>query len=1430
MKRLSRILAAGMWVCFSQAAQAATWYVDASVTSSGDGASWGSAFKTIQKGINAASGGDTVIVAEGTYAENIYFYSKNITLTSTDPFDPDLVDATILDGTKSGPVVTFDGTEDETCVLQGFRLQNGSSNVGGGIRGRRFVRNTCATIQNNIITLNSGGYGAGLAWCDGLIQNNTITENHAERRGGGLQNCHGIIQNNTIIGNTADEDGGGVSSSNGEIRNNTIEQNSGFYGGGLYWCNGTIENNTIAGNTAAREGGGLAFCDGIIRNNTITGNSAANDEGGGLAYCDGMILDNLIQGNWASYHGGGLSYCFATIQNNVITGNSAILGGGLSFCDLAILSNTIARNAAALDGGGVYGCNGLIDGNLFSENVAERDGGALACCFATIQNNMVVGNSAGRYGGGLAVCRGPIQNNTVTGNAAGDKGGGFYRCQGDIGNSIIWRNTAPDGPQLAESSAPIFSCIEDWEGGGEGNIAEDPQFADGVGGNYALESSSPCIDAGSNFYWFAWPQRDIRGNCRLAGGRVDMGCYEHGATVDTDGDLLSDEDESAAGTDPECEDTDGDGLRDGLEVLDGTNPVAVTSPRTVYVPSQIPRIQMALLLAVNGEEIVVAPGTYRENLHFYGADVILRSANPEDPDVVQATVLDGGGAGPVVSFSGRESQACVVSGFTITGGYAYSGGGIKGGTPDTRTRATIQNNRITGNAAAVHGGGLYLCDGLIKHNTIAGNSAARRGGGLYGCSGAIQTNTISYNSAGGFGGGLFGCDGIIQNNHIVANAAEGTYLWQGQEFGDGGGLCSCNAIIRNNIIAGNRALSGGGLQNCNGVTENNTITGNSASNSGGGICECNGTIVNCVIWGNTATTNAGEQLYASSVPSYSCIQDWPGGGEGNIAENPRFVDADGPDDDWATFEDNDYRLSPGSPCIDAGRNELWMGSALDLDGNPRICLMTYPPTVDMGAYEYVFSEPRIAALHVDASVASSGNGTSWETALRAIQEGIDAASDGEIVIVAEGRYTENIQFHGKNIVVRSRDPLDPAVVSRTVIAGSSATGRVSVVTFAGTEEETCVLSGFTISNGNAAYGGGICGGSSEHQTHATIENNIITSNSADSGGGLAYCGGIVQGNTIAENSATNAYGEGGGLAFCDGTIRNNIIRGNSCVWRGGGLARCNGNIQGNTISANSASSGAGLAYCEGCIERNMISQNSAKVWGGGLYRCGGDIQNNKIVGNSAGLGGGALASCGGAIRNNTIVGNSAGNTGGGLAWCDNDIRNCIVWGNTAPTYPQVYQSPEITYSCIQDWTEGGEGNISDNPRFVDPEGPDKASRTYDDNDYHLLPDSPCVDAGRNEGWMLETVDLDGNPRLWNGRVDMGVYEYDSFAFKITKLIAESVVRLIWNSREGDTYTVEASTDLSAWTEQEVVASQGAQTTWSDPHTTSEKQYYRIGRK
>jgi hypothetical protein len=143
------------------------------------------------------------------------------------------------------------------------------------------------------------------------------------------------------------------------------------------------------------------------------------------------------------------------------------------------------------------------------------------------------------------------------------------------------------------------------------------------------------------------------------------------------------------------------------------------------------------------------------------------------------------------------------------------------------------------------------------------------------------------------------------------------------------------------------------------------------------------------------------------------------------------------------------------------------------------------------------------------------------------------------------------------------------------------------------------------------------------------------------------------------------------------------------------------------------------------------------------------LTNCVLAGNSAGSSGGA--SYGDKLYNCTVTGNSVTGTnllysGGGVANAS-IVANCIVFSNTAPQMPNYWDSSPMVYSCTTPLSPGA-GNITNPPLFMDPAN----------GDYHLQPNSPCINAGHN-AYVHSNLDVDGNPRVVGGTVDMGAYEF-----------------------------------------------------------------------
>ncbi len=180
-------------------------------------------YPTIQDGINDCSGGDTLLVAPGTYYENINFNGQYLVLSSffITTGIQDYIDSTVIDGSASGHVVTFQTGEDNRAAITGFTITNGHSENGGGV----YCENSNPVISNNIIVDNTTytgfwpyGQGAGI-YCDNseaTILNNLIINNSASGtdggRGGGVfcENSSPDLINNTFFGNQAMWYGGAI--------------------------------------------------------------------------------------------------------------------------------------------------------------------------------------------------------------------------------------------------------------------------------------------------------------------------------------------------------------------------------------------------------------------------------------------------------------------------------------------------------------------------------------------------------------------------------------------------------------------------------------------------------------------------------------------------------------------------------------------------------------------------------------------------------------------------------------------------------------------------------------------------------------------------------------------------------------------------------------------------------------------------------------------------------------------------------------------------------------------------------------------------------------------------------------------------------------------------------------------------------------------
>ena len=1127
---------------------------------------------TIQAGINAAATYyDTVLVQPGTYYENINYNGKNITVGSLylTTQDTSYISSTVIDGDSIDSVVTFENAENSSAVLSGFTITNGFSSTGGGIKcnsssspnlqhlaisgnsadigGGLYCNASHPSLSNITISDNSvyGTYGRGGGfhcrnYSNPILQNVTITGNSVSGTfsvGGGIY-CewysYPSLQNVTISGNSASR-GGGIyyrDNSNLSFENATITNNSADYGGGIYlaWSSSgsSLENLTISDNSA--DYGGGIYCDDYISSNfenlTISGNSA-NYNGGGIYFQDNSSLsfENLtISGNSANYSGGGIYFqdnSSLTLQNVTVTGNSADIGGGV-YCNNSspsLQNVTITNNSAAASGGGIHfisNSNPSLGNVTITGNSADTNGGGIYCndnSNLILQNVTIAGNSASSNGGGINCgyySNLSLEKVTISGNSATVYGGGIYCSQSSmiLINSILWN----DSPQeIYAYSDSVTATYSDIEGGwtGTGNIDDDPFFIDPANGNYQLQPTSPCIDAGD-------PASSLDPDSTIA----DMGAYFFNQYNGSIWHI------STTGSD-------------------------ITGCGSEQYP--FATIQHGINYSADTDTVIVQPGTYVENINYNGKLIKVGSLflTTQDTTYISSTIINGNSSGSVVTFNNGENSTTDLCGFTILNGSATYGGGIY----CDISSPSLQNLTITGNSASSNGGGIY-CDissPSLQNVTITNNSAFR-GGGIY-CeisNPSLQNVTITDNSA-TTGGGIY-CyyysNPSLEDIIISGNSAT--------MYG-GGIYCSqSNASLQNVIILSNSANhNGGGIyfqENSCPSLRNVTIIDNSATTGGGIYCNMSWIVlINSILWNDSP-----QEIYIESGSVTATYSDIEGGwtGTGNIDSDPLFVDPG----------NNNYHLLYDSPCINTGDP----ASPLDPDST----------IADMGAYYFHIPQHFGPVWHISTTGSdTTGNGTE-PYPFATLQHGINFSTNLDTVLVQPGTYVENIDYNGKLITVGSLflTTTDTTYISSTIIDGDSIG---SVVTFNSGEDTTAVLSGFTITNGSNAFGGGI---NCYYSSSPNLRYLTISGNSASSFGGGINCyndaNPCLQNITIAGNSADR----GGGVYCADSSpsLENVTISGNTADTYGGGVY-CrdvsNPSLQNITIANNSAGSSGGGINC-----------------------------------------------------------------------------------------------------------------------------------------------------------------------------------------------------------------------------------------------------------
>lgn len=350
-------------------------------------------------------------------------------------------------------------------------------------------------------------------------------------------------------------------------------------------------------------------------------------------------------------------------------------------------------------------------------------------------------------------------------------------------------------------------------------------------------------------------------------------------------------------------------------------------------------------------------------------------------------------------------------------------------------------------------------------------------------------------------------------------------------------------------------------------------------------------------------------------------------------------------------------------------------------------------------------------------------------------------------------------------------------------------------------------------NSSARYAGGVY--IKDHSTlgDVSISGNTLANNTFTHGGGALYIAYgehiTISGNTITGNSGGT---DGGGIWLSSSSnisITDNKISGNEASSTGGAIhlygPKENVTVTDNNISNNSDGGGLYIVPWNGDVVQingNNIIGNSGRS--GGIYIAGNLFQtsiiNNVVCKNStsANQGGGLYIKAHGqlTLTNNTISQNSAVENGAGLSveYSANDsqalIHSNIIWGNSASgdgrdIYVNNDANNDLVYSLVEllnnDFDQSATGFFIADPTFytrIDPSNLNNVDPSFVNaagDDFHLSDSSACINAGNNQAPEIPPTDRDGQPRIMDGSVDMGAYEFPGAVLPVALFSATPLI-------------------------------------------------------